>query len=84
MIEMRSRVSVNFLILLFLIGACSEEKKIESVESVKPEPNRFTPVVVTPAGALDEPMMFEILEDGSAIIIERFGIIKKWMLPVGS
>ncbi len=90
MIEMRSRVSVNFLILLFLIGACSEEKKIESVESVKPEPNRFTPVVVTPAGALDEPMMFEILEDGSAIIIERFGIIKKWdaargvMIKVGS
>lgn len=48
------------------------------MEVVKPEANRFTPVVVTPPGALDEPMMFDVLEDGSAIIIERYGTIKKW------
>lgn len=48
------------------------------MEVVKPEGNRFTPVVVTPPGALDEPMMFDVLEDGSAIIIERYGTIKKW------
>lgn len=68
----------QYFFLLFLIGACSQEKSAEKLEVVKPEANRFTPVVVTPPGALDEPMMFDVLEDGSAIIIERYGTIKKW------
>ena len=48
------------------------------IATSKPEPNRFTPVVITPAGSLDEPMVFEVLTDESAIIIERGGAIKKW------
>ncbi|MBL7875437.1 MAG: PQQ-dependent sugar dehydrogenase [Cyclobacteriaceae bacterium] len=74
----KTRDISQYFFLLFLIGACSQEKSAENMEVVKPEANRFTPVVVTPPGALDEPMMFDVLEDGSAIIIERYGTIKKW------
>ena len=35
----------------------------------KPDESRFTPIVV--AENLDEPMVFEVLPDGSAYIIER-------------
>jgi len=42
----------------------------------KPDESRFTPVVV--AENLDEPMVFEVLKDGSAYIIERKGALKKY------
>lgn len=44
----------------------------------KPEDNRFIPVVLTPEGSLDEPMMFQVLDDGTAFIIERKGLLKKF------
>ncbi|MFC5411983.1 PQQ-dependent sugar dehydrogenase [Larkinella bovis] len=42
----------------------------------KPDESRFTPVVV--ADGLDEPMVFEVLKDGTAYIIERKGAFKKY------
>ncbi|MCF2493153.1 PQQ-dependent sugar dehydrogenase [Dyadobacter chenhuakuii] len=42
----------------------------------KPDESRFTPIVV--AENLDEPMVFEVLPDGSAYIIERKGALKKY------
>lgn len=42
----------------------------------KPDDNRFTAVVVVPAGELDEPMVFQVLRDGSVLIIERKGVLK--------
>ncbi len=42
----------------------------------KPDESRFTPVVVTED--LDEPMVFEVLNDGTAFIIERKGGLKKY------
>ena len=42
----------------------------------KPDETRFTPVVV--AEDLDEPMVFDVLKDGTAFIIERKGTVKKY------
>ena len=42
----------------------------------KPDETRFTPVVV--AEDLDEPMAFQVLNDGTAFIIERKGALKKY------
>jgi cytochrome c len=42
----------------------------------KPDESRFTPIVV--ADNLDEPMVFEVLPDGSVYIIERKGALKKY------
>ncbi|MCE7064563.1 PQQ-dependent sugar dehydrogenase [Dyadobacter sp. CY326] len=42
----------------------------------KPDESRFTPIVVS--DNLDEPMVFEVLPDGSAYIIERKGALKKY------
>ena len=44
--------------------------------SLKPEANRFTPVALTQPGALDEPMVFQVLPDGRVYIAERKGTIK--------
>ena len=44
--------------------------------SRKPEANRFTPVALTQPGALDEPMVFQVLPDGRVYIAERKGTIK--------
>lgn len=77
MIEMRNIRQCVFLICIFLF-ACST-KDTDTITSIaKPEANRFTPVGITPAGSLDEPMVFEVLPDESVIIIERGGNIKKW------
>lgn len=45
-------------------------------DPAKPDESRFTPIVV--ADNLDEPMVFEVLPDGSAYIIERKGALKKY------
>lgn len=39
----------------------------------KPDESRFTAVDVVPAGVLDEPMVFEVLRDGTVYIAERKG-----------
>ena len=44
--------------------------------TVKPDENRFSAVVVVPPGELDEPMAFEVLENGQVYIIERKGRVE--------
>ena len=41
-----------------------------------PDPNRFTKVVLTEAGKLDEPMEMAFLPDGRVLIVERKGGLK--------
>lgn len=45
-------------------------------QSEKPDDNRFTPIVLTEGTTLDEPMAFEVLDDGRVFIIERKGVLK--------
>lgn len=49
----------------------------------RPEDNRFTPVALTQPGALDEPLVFEVLPDGRAYIAERKGTIKVYDPALG-
>lgn len=82
--EMICRLVNNiYLILLLVIVMISCSKKEEQGAqnpSLKPEDNRFTPTVLTPEGALDEPMMFEVADENSVFIIERKGAVKKFDL----
>lgn len=78
-------MSVRSLLILFLLGwtSCNTKHEGDSVsypvsETAKPEDNRFIPVILTPEATLDEPMMFEVLKDGTAYIIERKGGFKKF------
>lgn len=47
-----------------------------SATAERPEENRFTVVPLTPPDSLNEPMVFEVANDGRAFIIERRGGIK--------
>lgn len=73
---------LNLLIFLMALTGCETGNDRDSAASPsdtsKPEDNRFIPVSVTPEGALDEPMMFQLLDDGTAFIIERKGGFKKF------
>lgn len=57
--------------------ACSQKKEQVMDNGVKPDDNRFTPVVVTREGTLNEPMVFQIPDNETAYIIERHGAVKK-------
>lgn len=77
------RIKVLFAIAFLGIISCGRKEVKHQTSSrlaqnVKPEDNRFNPVVLTPEGSLDEPMMFQVSEDGSAYIIERKGGLKKF------
>lgn len=64
-----------FLLLCFLPGlmlSCRREKGEGTSE--KPEANRFTKIVLEEN--LDEPIMFQILEDNRVLVAERKGKIK--------
>ena len=52
------------------------ETPINPADTVKPDENRFTPVKLTAEGDLDEPMNFEVLNDGRVYINERKGVLK--------
>ncbi len=47
-----------------------------TADTKKPDDNRFTPVVLTADGDLDEPLNFEVLKDGKVYINERKGGLK--------
>ncbi len=72
-------------LILLLAGWLSAAEPVP----VRPDDNRFTPVVLT-QGTLDEPMVFEVLADGRVYIAERKGGIKVYdpsvpaVKPVGS
>jgi cytochrome c len=61
--------------LCLLLFSCSQPEK-EKTDNKKPDDNRFTPVVLTAMGDLDEPMNFEVLKDGKVFINERKGTLK--------
>jgi cytochrome c len=73
-----------WLILFFLAFICCDSKRDAeenfslASDTTRPEDNRFIPVTLTPEGSLDEPMMFQVLDDGTALIIERKGALKKF------
>lgn len=59
-----------------LVGLqAADPNAFETDPLLKPDDNRFTPIVVT-EGTLNEPMSFEVLEDGRVFIIERRGAVK--------
>jgi cytochrome c len=65
---------------LFVISCKQQSGKASEIvnpaDTIKPDDNRFTPVVLTPEGALDEPMNFEVVKDGRVFINERKGVLK--------
>ncbi|MEO6686677.1 MAG: PQQ-dependent sugar dehydrogenase [Dyadobacter sp.] len=65
-----SKTSLKIISLAFLAAFTTQDSQ------PKPDESRFTPVVI--ADNLDEPMVFEVLKDGSAYIIERKGALKKY------
>lgn len=76
---------VNAWLILFFLAfiSCDSnrgkgDKTLLASDTTKPEDNRFIPVTLTPDGSLDEPMMFQLLDDGTAFIIERKGGFKKF------
>lgn len=76
---------LKVLLVFFVMGlpGCETGKDRDNVvsevsDTSRPEDNRFIPVSITPEGSLDEPMMFQLLDDGTAFIIERKGGFKKF------
>src|SRR5450631_930321 len=79
--------SFNFFYLFalsfsLLVVSCNQQSGKSAgmvnnpADTIKPDDNRFTPVVLTAEGALDEPMNFEIVKDGRVFINERKGTVK--------
>lgn len=70
----------RFLSLLFAgaITAAAAESP------ARPDDNRFTPVQLTAPGSLAEPLVFEVLPDGRAYIIERRGTLKVFDPALGT
>ena len=56
-----------------LIGGSQARVQQVAEASVRPAGNRFTPVVLVSGGELDEPMVFQVLDDERVLIIEVFG-----------
>ncbi|HXI00516.1 MAG TPA: PQQ-dependent sugar dehydrogenase [Sphingobacteriaceae bacterium] len=74
MINNKSAIKLSAIILLaatFLYSFVEDEPK-------KPDESRFTPVVLTNPGDLDEPNTFEVLKDGRVLISERKGALKMY------
>src|SRR5688572_25373879 len=77
------KINALLILLIAVFFGCNSKREEKTPgtfasDTTKPEDNRFIPVTLTPEGALDEPMMFQVLENGTAIIIERKGGIKKF------
>jgi cytochrome c len=71
---------LNIYALVVFLGAfnCTPKDERKAIDLQKPDENRFTPVTLTPEGALDEPMMFEVADKNTVYIIERKGALKKF------
>ena len=75
-----SLTTIKILLACICISflSCNQKTEISQikVDTVKPDDNRFTPVVLTNPGDFDEPMNFEVLKDGRVYINERKGALK--------
>ncbi|MCX6204156.1 MAG: PQQ-dependent sugar dehydrogenase [Bacteroidetes bacterium] len=63
---------------IFLVAIAFFACNQNGSNSSKPDDNRFTPVTLTAEGDFDEPMNFEVLKDGSVMVNERKGTLKKF------
>ncbi len=68
----------SFPVLAALLAGSLLSGRFIDGEPAKPDDNRFTPVVLTPEGALDEPMVFQVMKNGTVYIIEHKGAFKKF------
>ena len=75
MINNKSIIKLS-AILLFIAAAFLYSFVAD--EPQKPDESRFTPVVLTAPGDLDEPNTFEVLKDGRVLISERKGALKMY------
>jgi cytochrome c len=78
------------LMLPVAIAAISQEARVDGAQAIarsvssssaapgKPDDSRFTVVTLVPPGELDEPMVFQVLQDGRVLIIERKGVLKMY------
>lgn len=71
-------ITLSVLVVIALSGGLFSFVNRGDDPTKNPEGNRFTPVVLTPEASLDEPMMFQVLKDGTVYIIERKGAFKKF------
>jgi cytochrome c len=69
-------IGVTAAVVVIAFAFRNEARPISSTTIGRPDPNRFTPVVLVPNGELDEPMVFEVRPNGKAYIIERKGAFK--------
>ena len=75
--KMRFLAAACFFTLMLSCSRQTDEGQSTTQDPSKPEDNRFTPVTLTTPGTLDEPMVFQVLDDTTAFIIERRGNVKK-------
>jgi len=74
----KSKGTILLLTILMAVGISlgfSAFKNI-SAPTTPPEPNRFSKVVLTQAGKLDEPMEMTFLPNGLVLLVERKGGVK--------
>ena len=72
-----SSLSIPSIVEYVSAGAAgAESQQKPAAGQKKPDDNRFTAVTIVPAGELDEPMVFQVLRDGSVLIVERKGVLK--------
>jgi cytochrome c len=75
--RVKYRSIVFALLVAMILASCANEKELEQESAEKPEDNRFTPVTMTTPGSLTEPMVFEVIDDKTAFVIERHGGLKR-------
>ncbi len=73
---MRTHYTKCLVLAIALVSSCKKDTKLVA-SLTKPEDNRFTPVTLTNPGSLNEPMVFQVVDDTTAFIIERNGNLKK-------
>ncbi|MDZ4700179.1 MAG: PQQ-dependent sugar dehydrogenase [Rhodothermales bacterium] len=64
--------------LSLLLAGCSGPTPSRTASTERPDDNRFTPVVLAQGASMDEPMSFEVLDDGTVFFIERKGGVKRY------
>ncbi|HWV56953.1 MAG TPA: PQQ-dependent sugar dehydrogenase [Longimicrobiales bacterium] len=69
---------LGFIGLGLVLLAVLRAGDVAAQEATRPDDNRFTPVVLVDHGILDEPMVFEVLPDGTVYIAERKGVLRMY------